>query len=165
MEINQNLSRKKITDPKYNRFVKDDVLDDLEEKIKDILIRKEKYKDPDYNAKKLADDCDTKMTRISIAFNSRFKMNYNMFVNKQRVDAIKRMLSDEKFDDMNIPEIAKLAGFKTIIPVFSAFKCFEGMTPFEYRKTHNPDRIKKRHEKKDAAAGKKKRGRKPKQQQ
>ena len=29
----------------------------------------------------------------------------------------------------------------------------------------NPDGIKKRHEKKDAAAGKKKRGRKPKQQQ
>ena len=36
MEINQNLSRKKITNPKYNRFVKEDVLDDLEEKIKDI---------------------------------------------------------------------------------------------------------------------------------
>lgn len=60
--------------------------------------------------------------------------NFNVFANYYRIEAAKKMLSHEDFDDHKILAIALDVGYSSLSPFNRAFKNATNMTPSEYRK-------------------------------
>ena len=81
-----NISERKEKDATYRTLVNPDLMDELKDKILQIVVMQKKYKDKDYSAKKLAEDIGTNTRYVSAVVNVRFHMNYTSFVNKYRIE-------------------------------------------------------------------------------
>ena len=92
-----NITEKQEKEALYRRLINPKLVDELKEKILDIILIQKKYKDKDYSAKQLAEDLGTNTRYISAVVNVRFHMNYTSFVNKFRIDEAMAMLSDKRF--------------------------------------------------------------------
>ena len=80
-----NITEKKEKEAAYRSLVSPKLMDELEEKINNIIIIQKKYKDKDYSAKQLAEDLGTNTRYISAVVNVRFHMNYTSYVNQYRI--------------------------------------------------------------------------------
>ena len=81
-----NITEKKEKEAAYRSLVSPRMMDEMQEKILQIIVMQKKYRDKDYSAKKLAEDLGTNTRYISAVVNVRFHMNYTSFVNKYRID-------------------------------------------------------------------------------
>ena len=52
-----NISEKKEKEAAYRGLVSPKLMDEMQEKIMNIIVMQKKYRDKDYSAKKLADRC------------------------------------------------------------------------------------------------------------
>lgn len=129
-----NITEKQEKEALYRRLINPKLVDELKEKILDIILIQKKYKDKDYSAKQLAEDLGTNTRYISAVVNVRFHMNYTSFVNKFRIDEAMAMLSDKRFDSFNMEEISDMVGFSTRQSFYASFYKITGTTPREYRK-------------------------------
>lgn len=120
----------------YRTMVNPKLMDELKEKILDIIVMQKKYKDPDYSAKKLAFDLNTNTRYLSAVFNVRFQMNYKSFVNKFRIEEAMGILIDKRYQDLNIEEVSEMVGFSTRQSFYSAFYKVNGITPVDFKKHH-----------------------------
>ena len=77
-----NITEKKEKEAAYRSLVSPHLMDEMQEKIMNIIVMQKKYRDKDYSAKKLAEDLGTNTRYISAVVNVRFHMNYTSFVNK-----------------------------------------------------------------------------------
>ena len=80
-----NITEKKENEAAYRSLVSPRLMDEMQEKIMNIIVMQKKYRDKDYSAKKLAEDLGTNTRYISAIVNVRFHMNYTSFVNKYRM--------------------------------------------------------------------------------
>jgi AraC-like DNA-binding protein len=128
-----NLTEKKPKQAAYRSLVRSELVDELYEKIQQVFILKKKYKDPDYSAKKLAEELNTNTRYISAVVNIRFNMNYSTLVNKYRIDEAMYLLTDKRFLNKNMEEISAMVGFANRQSFYAAFYKFKGMTPRAYR--------------------------------
>ena len=71
-----NISEKKEKEAAYRSLVSPRMMDEMQEKILNIIVMQKKYRDKDYSAKKLAEDLGTNTGYISDVVNVRFHMNY-----------------------------------------------------------------------------------------
>lgn len=71
-----NITEKKEKAAAYRSLVSPKLMDELKEKILDIILIQKKYKDKDYSARRLAEDLGTNTRYISAVVNVRFHMNY-----------------------------------------------------------------------------------------
>lgn len=142
-----NITEKQEKEALYRRLINPKLVDELKEKILDIILIQKKYKDKDYSAKQLAEDLGTNTRYISAVVNVRFHMNYTSFVNKFRIDEAMAMLSDKRFDSFNMEEISDMVGFSTRQSFYASFYKITGTTPREYRKRfltqHTSEKTKK----------------------
>ncbi|MDY6248328.1 MAG: AraC family transcriptional regulator, partial [Prevotella sp.] len=76
-----NISEKKTKNAAYRELVNATLMDELKEKILDIILIRQKYKDKDYSAKQLAADLGTNTRYVSAVVNVKFRMNYTSFIN------------------------------------------------------------------------------------
>ena len=81
-----NITEKREKEAVYRTLVRPGLMDELKEKILDIILIQKKYKDKDYSAKKLADELGTNTRYISAVVNVKFHMNYTSFVNNYRIE-------------------------------------------------------------------------------
>lgn len=131
-----NITEKKEKEAAYRSLVSPGLMDELEEKINDIIIIKKKYKDKDYSAKKLAEDLGTNTRYISAVVNVRFHMNYTSFVNKYRIQEAMSILVDRRYQDLNMEEISDMVGFSNRQSFYASFYKLNGITPREYKMQH-----------------------------
>ena len=87
-----NITEKKEKEAAYRNLVSPKLMDELKERILDIILIQKKFKDKDYSAKRLAEDLGTNTRYISAVVNVRFHMNYTSFVNKYRIDEAMTLL-------------------------------------------------------------------------
>ena len=116
----------------YRALIRPELADELYDKIMAIVVLQKKYKDPNYTAKKLAEELQTNTRYLSAVINSRFGMNY---------------LVDKRYADKNIGEISTMVGFASRQSFYAAFFKTIGETPNCYRRKHatsKKERIKKR---------------------
>ena len=106
-----NISERKEKDATYRTLVNPDLMDELKDKILQIVVMQKKYKDKDYSAKKLAEDIGTNTRYVSAVVNVRFHMNYTSFVNKYRIEEAMFILTDKRYQDLNIEEVSDMVGF------------------------------------------------------
>ena len=149
-----NITEVREKEAAYRTLVSPKLMDELKEKILEVILIRKKYKDKDYSAKRLAEDLHTNTRYISAVVNVRFHMNYTSFVNKYRIEEAMTLLVDKRYQDLNMEQISDMVGFANRQSFYASFYKINGITPREYKMSHlaqHPSLLEKP----------KKRGRKP----
>jgi len=131
-----NITEKREKEAAYRMLVNPKLMDELKEKILDVVLIQKRYKDKNYSAKKLAEDLGTNTRYISAVVNVRFHMNYTSFVNKYRIDEAMDILTDRRYQDLNMEEISDMVGFSNRQSFYASFFKINGVTPREYKIRH-----------------------------
>lgn len=131
-----NITEKKEKEAAYRSLVSPKFMDELKEKILNIILIQKKYKDKNYSAKQLAEDLGTNTRYISAVVNVRFHMNYTTFVNKYRIEEAMNLLVDKRYQELNMEDISDMVGFSNRQSFYASFYKFNGMTPREYKMNH-----------------------------
>ena len=116
-----NITEKKEKEAAYRTLVSPKLMDDMKEKILNIIVMQKKYKDKDYSAKRLAEDLGTNTRYISAVVNVRFHMNYTSFVNKFRIEEAMTILVDKRYQDLNMEEVSDMVGFANRQSFYASF--------------------------------------------
>lgn len=142
-----NITEKKEKDANYRYLVSPALMDELKEKILDVVVMQKKYKDKNYSARKLAEDLGTNTRYVSAVVNVRFHMNYTSFVNKYRIEEAMSILVDKRYLDLSIEDVSDMVGFANRQSFYASFYRVTGITPKEYKKLHTATTAeqKKRH--------------------
>src|SRR5574344_2280594 len=141
-----NITEKKEKDAKYRGLVRPSLMDELKEKILNIILIQKKYKDKDYSAKTLAEDLGTNTRYISAVVNVKFHMNYTSFVNKFRIEEAMALLVDKRYQDLNMADVADMVGFANRQSFYASFFKIMNMTPRAYKfreLSHHPSSLAK----------------------
>lgn len=146
MEVNKvkgmgkyNLTEAKESNAAYRNLVRAELMDELYEKILNQIVVQKKYRDPDYSAKKLAQDLGTNTRYISAVVSVRFGKNYASLINEYRIKDALYMLLDKRYADANIEEISAMVGFANRQSFYAAFYKYTGQTPRGYRMKHRKE--------------------------
>ena len=140
-KYNLNPKKEKVKTLSYRNSVTPTVVEDIARKIIMKLMVEQKYRDPNYSAKRLANDIGVNMRHISAVINIRFQQNYAQLVGKMRIYEARYMLQDSHFDNMTMEDIAINVGFTTRQSFYAAFYRQCGMTPREYKLTHRGEPV------------------------
>lgn len=142
-----NINEVKVKEAAYRNAISPERMDELQEKIWQLLVMQKKYREKDYSATKLAKEIGVVPRVISAVINTRFHMNYCMYVSKLRIDEAKNILVDKRYQDLHINEVGEMVGFNNRQSFYGAFYRYVGMTPRDYRAqqfTHHPAMVAKR---------------------
>ena len=131
-----NITEKKEKEARYRDLVSPKLMDEMKEKILNIIVMQKRYKDKDYSAKKLAMDLGTNTRYISAVVNVRFHMNYTTFVNKFRIEEAMAILVDRRYLNLRMEEVSDMVGFANRQSFYASFYKLMHMTPREYRLQH-----------------------------
>ena len=131
-----NITEKKEKKAAYRMLVSAPLMDELKEKILDIILIQKKFKDKNYSAKRLAEDLGTNTRYVSAVVNVKFHMNYTSFVNSFRINEAMNMLTDIRYLRMKMEEISDAVGFANRQSFYAAFYKITGKTPREYRQEY-----------------------------
>ena len=131
-----NITEKREKEAAYRSLVSPKLMDEMQEKIMNIIVMQKKYRDKDYSAKKLAEDLGTNTRYISAVVNVRFHMNYTSFVNKYRIDEAMTILVDKRYQDLRMEEVSDMVGFANRQSFYASFFKIMGITPRAYRISH-----------------------------
>lgn len=149
-----NITEKKEKEAAYRTLVSPKLMDELKEKMLNVILFQKKYKEKGYSAKRLAEELGTNTRYISAVVNVRFHMNYTSFINKYRIEEAMALLSDKRYKDLNMEEISDMVGFANRQSFYGAFFKINGCTPRDYKIRHYAQHPLQKEEPK-------KRGRKP----
>jgi tetratricopeptide (TPR) repeat protein/AraC-like DNA-binding protein len=75
---------------------------------------------------------DSNTTYLSRLINEHYKVNFSAFLNRYRIGEAKRMILDEKCNNLSIEGIAKSSGFRSKSTFNQVFKTLTGQTPTEF---------------------------------
>ena len=139
-----NITERRDKDAAYRSMISPKLMDDLKEKILEVILIQKKYKDKNYSAKQLAADLGTNTRYISAVVNVKFHMNYTSFVNKFRIEEAMAMLVDRRYVDLNMEDISDMVGFTNRQSFYASFYKINGVTPREYKLRHLPQDKEKR---------------------
>ena len=106
----------------------------LIDKLVAHMTEKKPFLDPELTLSSLAKDLDISRSVLSQLINDGIGENFYDFVNKYRVEEVKRLMTDPEVKNFNLLGIALEAGFKSKSTFNLIFKRFTGLTPTEYRK-------------------------------
>lgn len=98
------------------------------------LVKDEKqFKNNNISLKSLSKDLKTSPQKLSMAINSNFNNNFNVFVNSYRIEAAKEMLQNQNYAHYTIAAIAYEVGFNSLSSFNEAFKKQTKQTPVSYK--------------------------------
>lgn len=117
----------------YRTSVAPEFVEDIARKIIAKLMIEQKYRDPNYSAKRLAEDLGVNSRHISAVVSLRFQQNYSQLVGEMRIHEARYMLQDSGFNNMTMEDIAVNTGFSTRQSFYATFYRVCGITPREYR--------------------------------
>jgi len=108
-------------------------MDELKEKILNIVLMQKKYKEKGFSAKKLAEAVGTNTRYISAVVNVKFHMNYTSFVNQFRIEEAMSILVDKRYRDLTMEDVGAMVGFSNRQSFYAAFYKMKGITPRDYK--------------------------------
>lgn len=128
-----NITEKKDKPAVYRTLVNPQLMDELKDRILDIIGVQKKYKDKNFSAKKLAEELATNTRYISAVVNVRFGKNYTSFVNEYRIEEAKKILVDPKYAGLRMEEVSDMVGFSNRQSFYASFYRIMGIAPREYK--------------------------------
>lgn len=106
---------------------------DLFQKLETHLKQTKPYLNETLTLTDLANQIGMTRNQLSSLINSTTGENFYTFINKYRVEEVKKLISDPKKMNFTILTLAHEAGFSSKSAFQAIFKKFTGMTPTEYR--------------------------------
>ena len=92
------------------------------------------FLDPELSLSMLAKAMGLNRNQLSQLINTGIGENFYDFINKYRVEEVKRLMVDPQKQNYNLLGMALEAGFKSKSTFNLIFKRFTGLTPTEYKK-------------------------------
>ncbi|MEO5977045.1 MAG: helix-turn-helix domain-containing protein [Chryseolinea sp.] len=129
-EASENTQPSQIESPKPDQ--------QLIEKLVFYMADRRPYLDSELSLSSLARELGINRSLLSQVINNGIGDNFYDFVNKYRVEEVKRLMTDPRMSNFNLLGIALEAGFKSKSTFNLIFKRFTGLTPSEYRKNIFP---------------------------
>lgn len=112
---------------------------DVTKKIESYMAEHKPYLDGDLTLTSLAGQLEINPNQLSQILNEGLGENFYRFINRYRVEEIKRLLLNPAFAHYNILGIAFHAGFSTKSTFNKTFKELTGLSPSEYVKQNRPE--------------------------
>ena len=114
--------------------------DGLIHKIDELMKEQELFRNSQLTIHDLARAANSNRTYVSAAINKQYNVNFSTYVNRFRVEAAKRILTDSKYehDKEAIADAIPLSGFQTDQTFYRVFKELTGTTPLLYRRSTRP---------------------------
>jgi len=106
--------------------------DNLYADILNYFSEKKPYCNPDFTIAQLAKDLDSNVKYISKAINLKENINFNVFLNKYRINQVKEMIAMNYQNKYTLGYIYFKSGFRNQSTFNKAFKNVEGITPSKY---------------------------------
>lgn len=110
----------------------DDQLDGWKEKIQDLMQTQKAFQDPELSLASVARELKTNPALISRTINQGFEQNFNDFVNRFRIGAVKELLDNGEHKKQTLLGIAFDCGFNSKATFNRAFKKDTGLSPKEW---------------------------------
>jgi len=104
--------------------------DELSKYVKE----KKLFLKPDLTLPELAHEVNMTRTEMSLTINRGGGQSFYEFINHFRVEDVKKKLTQPRYDDTNILELAYDSGFNSKSAFHNAFKKETGTTPLQYKK-------------------------------
>ena len=128
-----------LTDKEETRYKKSGLSEERAEEIMNALLElmdaEAPYADSGLTLNKLADKLEISPHNLSEVINTKLNQSFFDFVNKYRIEKVKRDLTDSKKKHLTLLALANDAGFNSKSSFNSIFKKVSGVTPTEYRKS------------------------------
>lgn len=131
-----NITEKKEKEAHYRTLINPKLMDEMKDRILEVIVMQKKYKDKNYSAKHLAEDLGTNTRYISAVVNVKFHMNYTSFVNKFRIEEAMAILVDRRYQDLRMEDVSDMVGFANRQSFYASFFRIMGITPRDYRLQH-----------------------------
>jgi YesN/AraC family two-component response regulator len=109
----------------------------LKEKLIELFLNEEVYKNPELKITQVSEMLSTNRTYISKLINTEFSCTFSEFVNRYRVEEAKQLLDKETSKGYSLDYIAEKSGFGSMVNFMRVFREIEGITPGRYR-ANNP---------------------------
>jgi AraC-like DNA-binding protein len=109
----------------------------LIDKLVGYMTAKKPYLNPELSLNTLAKELKISRGQLSQLINDGLGENFYDFINKYRVEEVKKLMADPEMAHFNLLGLAFEAGFKSKSTFNLIFKRFTGLTPTEYRKNIN----------------------------
>ncbi len=107
--------------------------DKILNRLNDLINEKELFKDNNIKIEDLACLVDMPSYKLSSILNQTYQINFNILINRYRVNYIKDILKESKsLHDYTIEGLAQKAGFPSRSTFYKVFKKETGLTPIEY---------------------------------
>jgi AraC-like DNA-binding protein len=102
--------------------------------VEDILFENKSYLKQGFSLKDFSKETGINLPTLSALINKEYGMNFNDFINQQRVEYFKYLLSLPKFMQWTLEATAMKAGFSSRTTFIRAFTKFEECSPSDYLK-------------------------------
>lgn len=112
-----------------------DKLDACFVKVETFMKAEKPYLNPDLTLPKLAEELDVSTHHLSQVINERHGSNFFDYINRFRVEEVKRKIASKDFQNYTLLGIAMESGFNSKSAFNRVFKQIENITPGEYRKS------------------------------
>lgn len=119
------------------KLLDDAELNEIKVRLLTLIEEKEPYLDSQLNLLKLADELNINSHQLSYVLNEGFGENFFNFINKYRVKKASTLLSDPRYDHLNMVAIGYDAGFNSKTSFNTTFKKMTTYTPSEFRKNRS----------------------------
>ncbi len=98
-----------------------------------ILEKSKCYTDPELTIANLAQQVEVHHRKLSKVINFKANCNFNLFINRYRVEEAKRIMADpERARLITLETVGQEVGFKSRSSIYTAFKRIEGKTPAKF---------------------------------
>ena len=128
-----NLREKKESPALYRTAIKSEVIDTICEQILRKMIVEKRYRDPQYNAQRLAEEIGTNPRYISAAVSLRFQCNFPELIAGYRLREAIATMTDKHNRKLSMEEVAAASGFANRQSLYATFYKVHGKTPKEYQ--------------------------------
>ena len=103
------------------------------EKLSSFMQQRTPYLNPELTLSDLAKSLHMNTSQLSHIINAGFQQNFNDFINRYRVDAVKKMIQHNQKSNFSLLGIAQECGFNSKATFNRTFKKFTQQTPSEFQ--------------------------------
>jgi AraC-like DNA-binding protein len=100
--------------------------------VKRLMEEDKIYLNPELNLQDFAKKAGMTRAQLSETINSGFQKNFNDFVNSYRVEAFKKMIKEDKHEQLSLLGIAEECGFNSKATFNRVFRKLTNYTPTQY---------------------------------
>jgi tetratricopeptide (TPR) repeat protein len=97
--------------------------------LESLLTKDKIYLNENLTLAETAHLLDTNTSYLSRLINEHYQINYSAFLNTYRIEAAKKMILDDQFNNFSMEGIAKSSGFRSKSTFNQVFKSATGLTP------------------------------------